>query len=78
MNVGLIKKPLENLRPFRYDQTCPSVPDINAESILFWAKHYCSHELLNSQLKVLSGTSLKSVLGYEKVIVVHNTALPSS
>ena len=58
MNVGMIKKLLENLRPFRYDQTCPSVPDINAESILFWAKHYCSHELLNSQLKVVSWTSL--------------------
>lgn len=78
MNVGMIKKPLENMRSFRYDQSCPSVPDINAESILCWAKHYCSHELLSSQLKVLSGTSLKSVLGYEKFIVVHNTALPAS
>ena len=72
----MIKKPLENLRPFGYDQTCPSVPDINAESTLYWVKHYCSHELLNNQLKVLSGTSPKSVLGYEKVIVFHNTALP--
>lgn len=37
----MIEKQLENLRPFRYDQTCLSVPDINAESVLLCGSSIC-------------------------------------
>lgn len=67
-----------NLRPFSYNQTCLSVPDISAEPILTWVEHYCSQELLYNWLRMLSETSPKNVLGCKIVILSHVIALPAS